>query len=39
MIGAGTNGKVYLGINSETGQRKSWERPVEEVKKIMEEVE
>ncbi|KAL9644993.1 hypothetical protein ABK040_004486 [Willaertia magna] len=44
MIGAGANGKVYLGINSETGQMmavKELEIKTnrEEVKKLMEEVE
>ncbi|EFC41583.1 protein kinase [Naegleria gruberi] len=46
MIGAGANGKVYLGINSETGQMMAIKEIEikgktnrEEVKKIMEEVE
>jgi len=46
MIGAGANGKVYLGINSETGQMMAVKEieikgktSREEVKKIMEEVE
>ncbi|KAF0978531.1 hypothetical protein FDP41_002351 [Naegleria fowleri] len=46
MIGAGANGKVFLGINSETGQMMAIKEIEikgktnrEEVKKIMEEVE